>query len=771
MRGVKFILLFSILLIFLSGYSDLYWNVFRADVHRTAMLTGSAEIDIPAVRWKYYAGGSLAAGQLLIDDINNDGALEYVLISGGKVLAKLYNDILIWDTSYIAAQRLIDIRDINMDGKKDIIVANSQGRIIILSASDGSIEYINSDTDFNWIGSVIIKDINKDGYDDIYVADTACGSATREPKAVYGTGIAYSFRNGFKDVEKLFILEPDTRDYRCGVNNMIADIDGDGIYEIIAPGDQYLYIYSAEDGRLKYSSPFLGAFPWGDTKIITRDVDNDGADEIFLYTNSIFARGSRRITALKVMDGFLTPIWQISPPEASFQRDGIYLMPDPLADFDSDGNYEFITSMYDSNTGKWTTYILDAGFVCSNVQKWDRFTTCYQSRVEIPNFRFYGSAEIYRNSKRQLLLYDYITGRYGIYELENNNGEYVLVVKSLFPSGLSYAAYSDLAAAVDQNYFDRLFLFDYQSDGQEEVVMRYGNNIEVYDVTGQTARRIGLIEGLPNISFTFYRPIYFNKKHLFVGHLNNGTVAIYDNLLNPVNDLDNDGVFDLRSGGYGANMLITDLEKDGRPEIFTTRSNGVISVLDGMTTDLVNPPRILWSRGGGLPTIGDMNADGKFEMVFGEFDGNNLVVNVLKPDLTKLYSGVIAPRTETDGFYRDLIYGNANGDNLPDIYYVYTDPYNNLAKYGILVWDGVSPAAQKKWAQEYGLPYQGDGQGYRTIIDSNGDGYEDYIINPYRQIRILNAIDGTLLVQSTNANVYAGAVSFFGDLIINHGGQ
>ncbi|MGB9601129.1 MAG: hypothetical protein ACPL7I_11295, partial [Myxococcota bacterium] len=204
---------------------------------------------------------------------------------------------------------------------------------------------------------------------------------------------------------------------------------------------------------------------------------------------------------------------------------------------------------------------------------------------------------------------------------------------------------------------------------------------------------------------------------------------------------------------------------------FTTRSNGVISVLDGMTTDLVNPPRILWSRGGGLPAIGDMNDDGKFEMIFGEFEGNNLVVNVLKPDLTKLYSGVIAPRTETDGFYRDLIYGNANGDNLPDIYYVYTDPYNNLAKYGILVWDGVSPAAQKKWAQEYGLPYQGDGQGYRTIIDSNGDGYEDYIINPYRQIRILNAIDGTLLVQSTNANVYAGAVSFFGDLIINHGGQ
>ncbi|MCX7957919.1 MAG: VCBS repeat-containing protein, partial [Deltaproteobacteria bacterium] len=771
MGRAKIILTLIVFSFFLFGYNDIYWNMFRSDVSRTAMVTGSAEIDIPSVKWKYYAGGSLSSRQLLVDDINNDGILEYVLISGGKVLAKLQNDILIWDTPYLAAQSLIDIRDIDNDAKKDIISVNSQGRIIILAAFDGSIRWINPETDFNWIGAILIKDINGDGFDDIYAADRACGSATREPKALYGTGIAYSFRKGFNNVEKIFTLEHQTRDYYCGNNNLIADVDGDQIFEIIAPGDQYLYVYSAEDGRLKYVSPVLGAFPWGSPNILTKDVDNDGAEEIFLYSSSNYARGSKRITALKIMDGFLTPIWQISPPEASFQRDSLALAPEPLMDFDSNGEYEFITSLYDSNTGRWKSYILDASFICTNITKWDRFTNCFKSRVEVNDFRFYGSTDIYGNGKRQLLFYDFTANRYGLYELEKNNDEYVLTVKSIFPQGISSAIYYDIFSGASLNYADRLFTFDFGDDGKTDIIMRFGNNIEAYDVSGSYASREGFIEGLVNTSYNFYRPVVYGSKRYLVVHFNNGTVFVYDSQFRPVNDVDYDGIPDLKGGGYIADMLISDLEKDGRPEIFTTRSSGVISVLDGTTTDLVNPPRIFWSRNSGLPTIGDMNNDGKFDMIFGEFEGNNLVINVFNQNLQKIYSANIAPRTETDGFYRDIIFGNANGDNLPDLYYVYTDPYNNLAKYGIVVWDGVSQTAQKLWASEYGLPYQGDGQGYRTVADCNGDNFEDYVINPYRQLRVLNATNGSLLFQNNNANVYAGIISYFGGLLINHGGH
>jgi hypothetical protein len=771
MRGIRIIILVLILSVVLVGFNNIYWNLFRSDVQRTAMVTGSGSIDVPAVKWKYYTGGSLSARQLLVDDINNDGELEYVLISGGKVLAKLYNDILIWDTPYIAAQRLIAIKDINQDGIKDIVLNNSLGRIIILSSRDGSMEYINSDKDFNWIGAVYVMDIDGDGFDDIYAADTACGSSIREPAAVYGTGIAYSFKKGFDKAYKLFTLEPSSRDYYCGVNNLIADVDGDGIKEVIAPGDQYLYVYSTEDGRLKYASPFIGAFPWGSPNILTMDVDNDGASEIFLYSNSTYARGSRRITAFKIMDGFLTPIWQISPPEASFQRDSVSLMPEPIGDFDNNGDYEFITSLYDSNTAKWKTYVLNASYICNSVTKWDRFVNCYESKLELENMRFYGSSKIANDGKSQLLLYDYISQKYGLYELTDNNGELTLSLISQFPQGLSYVPYYDVFTGEKQNYADRLFLFDYQSDGKNEIIMRYGSNIEAYDVSDRTAKRIGLIEGIPGINFSFYRPVNYNKKTYFVGHLNDGTIAIYDDKFKALNDLDSDGIFDLKSGGFSADMLITDLEKDGRPEVFTTRSNGMISVLDGMTTDLVNPPRILWNRSSGLPSIGDMNNDGKFDLVFGEFEGNNLVVNVYDYKLNKIYSGIISNRSETDGFYRDIIFGNANGDVLPDIYYVYTDPYNNLAKYGILVWDGVSQYATKLWTNEYGLPYQGDGQGFRTVVDCNSDGLEDYVINPYRQLRVLNAKDGSVLSTNSNANVYAGVVSFFGGLLINHGGH
>ncbi|MCX7943487.1 MAG: hypothetical protein N2746_03145 [Deltaproteobacteria bacterium] len=765
---IIFVGLFSM---FLLGYNSIYWNMFRSDVHRRAMVSGSAEIDIPSVKWKYYVGGSLSARQLLVNDINNDGVLEYVLISGGKVLAKLANDILVWDTPYIAASRLVDIVDLDRDGKREIIVVNSQGRILALSTDDGSIKWINPEIDFNWVGAVIIKDINKDGYEDIYVADSACGSSTREPRAVYGIGLAYSFKEGFKDVQRLFTLEHQTRDYYCGVNNLITDIDGDKLYEVIAPGDQYLYVYSAEDGRLKYVSPSLGAFPWGSANIISRDVDNDGAEEIFLYVNSNYARGSKRIIAFKVMNGFLTPIWQISPSESSFQRDSIALMPDPLDDFDGNGDFEFITSIYDSNVGRWKSFILDASFICTTVAKWDRFTNCFKSKLELNDYRFVGSTDLYRNNKRQLFFYDNSMGRYAFYELEKANNSYELRVKSILPAGVSHATYYDIYLGASLNFADKLFVFDYANDNVGDIVMKRGNNLEAYDVTGNEAKRLGIIEGLINTSYNFYRPVDYGKDKYCVGHFNNGTVFVFDSQFNPVNDLDYDGVPDLKSGGYIADMLISDLEVDGRPEIFTTRSTGVISVLDGLTTDLVNPPRIIWSRNSGLPTIGDMNRDGKFVMIFGEFEGNNLVVNVFNHSLQKIYSAVIAPRSETDGFYRDMIFGNANGDSIPDIYYVYTDPYNDLAKYGILVWDGVSQSAQKLWPSEYGLRYQGDGQGFRTIVDCNGDGLEDYVINPYRQLRVLNATNGSLLFQNTNANVYAGIVSFFGGLLINHGGH
>lgn len=774
MRKITFISLLLALSLFLTAYNEKYWHMFRSDVGRTAMLSGSGMIDIPAVKWKYYAGGSLSPQQLLVEDINNDGALEYILISGGKVLAKTDSDILVWDTAYLAASRLVAIRDIDQDGKKDIIVANSQGRIIILSAIDGSIEYINPETDFNWIGAVVVKDINKDGFEDIYVADQSCGSSVREPRAVYGGGIAYSFRKGFKNVERLFTLEHPTRDYYCGTNNYIADIDGDGSPEILAPGDQYLYAYSTEDGRLKYASPFLGAFPWGSSNIIARDVDNDGAEEVFLYAygGSYYLRGSKRILALKVIEGFLTPIWQISPKESSFQRDKIDLMPEPLGDFDNDGKYEFITSIYDSDAGRWRSYILDAGYICTSVSKWDRFTNCFESRVEVDGFQFHGSAQILDDNKRQLLFYDYTTYRYGIYELEKSNGSPHLLIKSLFPSGPSYTVFYDVNRGAGENYATRLSVFDYGQDGKREIVMREGSSIGVYDISTSTAVRVGLIEGVSNLNWTFYRPVIFGKKEYFVGHLNNGTVAVYDSLLRPVNDLNSDGVFDLRSGGYVANMLISDLEEDGRPEVFTTRSNGMISVLDGTTTDLVNPPRILWSRSGSLPVIGDMDVDGSSDLIFGEFEGNNLVINVYNSNLSKrIYTAIIAPQNETAGFYREPIFGDASGDKYPDIYYVYLDPYNDLAKYGIVSWDGASTTAQKRWRNEYGLPYQGDGQGWRTVVDSNGDGLEDYVINPYREIRILDATDGSVIARQGMANSYAGIISFFGGMLINHGGS
>lgn len=755
----------------LSGHAA-HWNMFRADVHRTGSIEGSGEIAVLSVKWKYYAGGALTASQLIVADVNNDGALEHLLVSGGKVLCKLASDVLIWDTPYVAAARLWAVDDFDGDGRREVLVSTSLGRLMLFGAADGKLLWENPDEDFNWIGTVKVTDIDGDGLPDVYAADQACGSATRQPAAEQGGARAYTFKDGVASPAVLFTLEPKVRDYYCGTHNEIADIDNDGHPEVIAAGDAYVYAYSTVDGKLKYKSAALGAFPWGSPSIITVDADNDGAAEIFLYVSSPYVRGSKRLLALKPAGAELQLMWQAALDAATYQRDAIQIAPGFVADLDRDGTVETVYSVYDGATATWSVVVADAAYRCS-VGAGDRFTTCVSKKLTLPKARFQGVADLDGDGVAELIITDLKTNTTGVYHYTALPAPAFTRISTL-PAGAAVLPEYDDAIARSRDYATALLTFDYGATGARALMGLRAGALEAYDTSKDPATVLGSVDTAPSTSRTFSRavrdPVRKDVEHL-VSHVSDGTVGVLGPLLQPLNDLDGDGAYDLRSGGFAASMLITDLEKDGRPEIIVTRSGGFISAMDGLTTDLVNPPRLLWSRTGGLPTVADLDGDGVYEMLYGAFEGINLIVDVLKPDLTRKYFGVVGVKGETDGFYQDLIVGNADGDARLDIYYTYTDPNNNLAKYGVLAWDGVSPAAAKLWQTEVGLSYQGDGQGSRTVADVNADGRDEFIINPYREIRSLNAADGALIAKNTDGHGYAGAVTFFENVFIKHGGQ
>ncbi|MBI5529018.1 MAG: hypothetical protein HY897_22040 [Deltaproteobacteria bacterium] len=755
----------------LSGHT-VHWNMFRADVQRTAFIEGAGEIATPAVKWKYYAGGSLLASQLFAGDVNNDGVIEYVLVSGGKVLCKLAHDVLIWDTPYVAAARIWALDDFDGDGRGEILVSTSLGRLMIFNAADGALKWENSDDDFNWIGTVKVLDLDGDALPDVYAADQACGSAVRQPAAQYGGALAYSFAGGFSGAKKIFALEHPTRDYYCGAHNEIADIDRDGVLEVVAPGDKIVYAYSTADGKLKYVSADIGAFPWGSPTLVAADLDNDGAAEIVMHVSSSIVRGSKRLLALKAAGGKLNVMWQASVPEAAYQRDNVTVAAGFVGDLDHDGSVEVVYSRYDGGTASWSAVVVDAGSACPG-QTWERFTDCHGKKIEVPKARFLGAADIDGDGVFEVVLHDYTTNRAGVYHFTVDPAPAMEIVLTLL-QGASVVTELDIDLARRADYASSLLTFDFGGDGRRDLAGVRAGNLEIYDVAGDPAVTLGSIAPAPNTARTFVRAVADPSGpggERLVVHVNDGTLGVLNDGLAPENDLDGDGVFDLKSGGFVSSMLITDLEDDARPEIIVSRSGGFISAMDGLTTDLVNPPRLLWNRAGGLPTVADLDGDGKYEQIYGLFEGDNLIVDVLKPDMKRLYSGVIGLRGETDGFYQDLIFGKADTDSRLDIYYTYTDPNNNLAKYGVLAWDGTSATADKLWSGEHGLPYQGDGQGARTTLDVNGDGLDDFVINPYRELRTLHASDGALIKRNQDTGTYAGVVTVFEGMLIKHGGQ
>ena len=104
-----------------------------------ALASGKSDIHKPAVRWRYFLGGTLPAHSLVALDMDGDKKRELLYLAGGRLVAKEADDTLIWETAIMRLIRIKGAFDFNGDGKEELVVEARAGGVHVFSAADGAL--------------------------------------------------------------------------------------------------------------------------------------------------------------------------------------------------------------------------------------------------------------------------------------------------------------------------------------------------------------------------------------------------------------------------------------------------------------------------------------------------------------------------------------------------------------------------------------------------------------------------------------------------------
>jgi hypothetical protein len=310
--------------------------------------------EICAGDWPRLVG--VTSGYVMVAQLDGDPSLEVVVQGNDGAKRTLWvfdaDGADVWnDEAYVQYSHPL-AADVNMDGVLDL-VTTEESELVVWDTQTGNVIETFATVGTGWRAGLVF-DVDNDGITDIVPA----------PKA-YGSGRVY-LRDGVGGVKKEVELVPPDGAYFHGNVPALADLDGDGVAEIILatgystcndsdpPCNGMLLIYDGATGALKSdpatqfvvedpSNAYTNSWP------LVADFDGDGEVEIgltFFYKNadpvpyfweldgSLGGKGGSTSRHLAPIDGdgLLTP-------------DGaLQLVQGGAVDLDGDGVWEVVTS-------------------------------------------------------------------------------------------------------------------------------------------------------------------------------------------------------------------------------------------------------------------------------------------------------------------------------------------------------------------------------------------------------------------------------------------
>lgn len=713
----RFALAFAALCTLLAaGSTRADWPMARHDVRRTALGDGAARIERPAASLRHYLGGSLGSEQYVAADVDGDGSAEVIFLMGGALIAKTPDDAVVWETDALDLFRLDGLVDLDGDGTSEVVLSAVGGRMHAVRVSDGAVRWSLPSGLVGNVGAVRFADFDEDGTTDLYLAETACGSTG----ALGDVGLGYSFASGLGAPSMLFSLERGRRDYICGANDAVVDIDGDGRLEVVAQGLHHFYVYSTIDGALEATSEDVGSIPYGSAMTRLADVDDDGRMEIVAWTNNDYAPplNSRRVFLMDwdEASGTLVKRWERSVTDLRDDRHAFTT--GGLEDFGSDGRWEIVTSFYSAATSAWTTVVLDAR------------TGAELDSVSRGPFR--GLADLDADGSSEVLTGDAGVGL-SAFRVTDTGFERLFTAPGVEPVFVRDTAHHTASAR------SRALALDLDRDGTSELVALHfggGRADALVALAGDAdpPREHARLALGPDVALSTFEPFASVTRpypQLLVAR-SDGYLWVLDDRLRATNaDLSGEipqrglriGGFYSGSSGLGLVPVAADLDGDGAAEILARDSRGVLQRLSTAGASLVEPPRVDWEvPGGSMPSIVDLTGDGGREVVLAI--GAHEIRAVRASDASTVWSALVGSASRTVSY--DPLVGDLDGDGVLDVAYQLSSSSG-----GTVIVDALSGAGGTTlWPAPFETVVAGSGLGAMALADRDGDGLLDLLTTP-----------------------------------------
>jgi hypothetical protein len=225
-----------------SGY---FWGYMRND--------GTGKFGSPVYIDLNEPPGAIACG-----DLNKDGKEEIIVAFGTYKMLIYRAGFLLDEVPYFTDYSGIWVSDINRDGNNEIIVAGgvigAYTELLVFSKNDtGSFELSYSKKINEAMTRLFIADLNGDDYPDIVY-----NCSYYYPNSDYEKWHTYILYNesgeSFADPVNYQTYFGDTPNYTSTIRSFVADIDGNGLNDIVALNHSYAYendvtiLFQTEEG-------------------------------------------------------------------------------------------------------------------------------------------------------------------------------------------------------------------------------------------------------------------------------------------------------------------------------------------------------------------------------------------------------------------------------------------------------------------------------------------------------------------------------------------
>jgi hypothetical protein len=708
-----------------------------------------SEIDKPALVWRHYLGGALGANQLVTQDVNGDGSREVVLVLGGSLVAKTPYDNLLWRTPVLDLSRIDAVTDLDGDGRPEV-VASAPFSLYVISASDGTVLWQVPKTGVGIVGAVRLADMNNDALPDLYVSDRGCGSA----ESLGDAAEVWSFANGASSPMRLFQLERGRRDYACGTNDVVADINGDGKVEIVTQGDAFLYVYSGADGSFISASESVSSISYGQAFVQVGNVDADAGQELVCFTDNTYGdtRNSRRVFLMDWDPGAnrLVRRWERSAIDPA--KDRHYYGAGGLGDLGSDGQFELVTSFHSSAADTWTTVVLDAA---TGAERASVAGGPFRGLADVDGD---GMAEIVSGDRgRGLTVYRWATGN--LTTLFTATHAEPLEVRARDATSPSIATNRLLTLDLNSDSSPELVAVAYGPDGftQEALIALSGNGMS----TGHEQARLALNSNVAVLSAALSPAITRDTPQILIAR-SDGYLWILDSKFAFANlPVDAPRKTAIRIGGYygnsfgvGRSPLAADLDGTGMNDLIMVDSRSVLQRLAVSGASRTTVPEIKWEVAGTrMPVILDVQNEPAVAYWSTSSSASLNVIRAANAD--PLWQRTMGSEQLTP--VNDLMVGDVDGDGQDDLVYSLLSSTDQSLR--INVAGGAN--GRQAWASDVATVVPGGGFGAGSLHDRDGDGAIDVLAALRSELQWLNGPDGA---RGAKAGAHSPYYGLFGNI-------